>query len=167
MMHRARLRANFSRTGPHGRGVSNIAPGPLFGGIQASWWSQATRQKCQKWTLTLPEEVEHWSVTTLPEKLVKIGARVVRHCRYVTFHLAEVAVPRELFRNILSLIDDLRPRPAPTQAKGIDGEAKTTGRVCPNGNKVGRMGFWTPPADENRAIRKIEAKTLPTMAQFG
>ena len=33
--------------------------------------------------------------------------------RYVTFQLAEVAVPRELFRKILSLIDDLRPRPAP------------------------------------------------------
>ena len=29
------------------------------------------------------------------------------------FQLAEVAVPRELFRTILSLIDDLRPRPAP------------------------------------------------------
>ena len=33
--------------------------------------------------------------------------------RYVTFQLAEVAVQRELFRKILSLIDDLRPRPAP------------------------------------------------------
>jgi hypothetical protein len=34
-------------------------------------------------------------------------------CLDVTFQLAEVAVPRELFRKILSLIDDLRPRPAP------------------------------------------------------
>jgi hypothetical protein len=64
-------------------------------------------------TLALPKEVEHWSLTTLREKLVKIGAKVVRHGRYVTFQLAEVAVPRELFRNILSLIDDLRRRPAP------------------------------------------------------
>ncbi len=64
-------------------------------------------------TLALPEEVEHWSLTTLREKLVKIGANVVRHGRYVTFQLAEVAVPRELFRRILSLIDDLRRRPAP------------------------------------------------------
>ncbi len=61
----------------------------------------------------LPEEVEHWSLTTLREKLVKIGAKVVRHGRYVTFQLAEVAVPRELFRKILSLIDDLRRRPVP------------------------------------------------------
>ena len=30
-------------------------------------------------TLGLPKEVEHWSLTTLREKLVKIGAKVVRH----------------------------------------------------------------------------------------
>ena len=46
-------------------------------------------------TLALPKEVEHWSLTTLREKLVKIGAKVVRHGRYVTFQLAEVAVPKE------------------------------------------------------------------------
>ena len=44
-------------------------------------------------TLALPKEVEHWSMTTLRDKLVKIGAKVVRHGRYVTFQLAEVAVP--------------------------------------------------------------------------
>jgi DDE family transposase len=32
-------------------------------------------------TLALPERVEHWSLTTLREKLVKIGARIVRHGR--------------------------------------------------------------------------------------
>ncbi len=36
-------------------------------------------------------------LVTLFVKLVKIGAKVVRHGRYVTFQLAEVAVPRELF----------------------------------------------------------------------
>ncbi len=66
-----------------------------------------------KQTLALPKEVEHWSPTTPREKLVKIGAKVARHGRYVTFQLAEVAVPRELFRKILSLIDDRRRRPAP------------------------------------------------------
>ncbi len=64
-------------------------------------------------TLALPEEVEHWSLTTLREKLVKIGAKVVAHGRYVTFQMAEVAVPRNLFRKILGLIDDLRRRPVP------------------------------------------------------
>ncbi len=64
-------------------------------------------------TLALPEEVEHWSLTTLRDKLVKIGAKVVSHGRYVTFQMAEVAVPRELFREILRLIDGLRPAPLP------------------------------------------------------
>ena len=64
-------------------------------------------------TLALPKEVEHWSLTTLREKLVKIGAKVVHHGRYVTFQLAEVAVPRNLFRKILRRINDLRPSPAP------------------------------------------------------
>ena len=64
-------------------------------------------------TLALPKEVEHWSLTTLREKLVKIGAKVVCHGRYVTFQLAEVAVPRSLFRKILRLIDGLRPVPLP------------------------------------------------------
>ncbi len=59
----------------------------------------------------LLEEIEHWSLTTLREKLIKIGAKVVSHGWYVTFQLAEVAVPRSLFRKILSLIDDLRRRP--------------------------------------------------------
>ena len=64
-------------------------------------------------TLALPKEVEHWSLTTLRENLVKIGAKVVSHGRYVTFQLAEVAVPRELFRKNLRLIDELRPAPLP------------------------------------------------------
>jgi len=54
--------------------------------------------------LALPKAVKHWSLTTLREKLVKIGAKVVRHAKYVTFQLAEVAVPRELFATILDRI---------------------------------------------------------------
>ncbi len=65
-------------------------------------------------TLALPKEVEHWSLTTLRDKLVKTGAKVVSHGRYVTFQLAGVAVPRELFRKILRLIDELRSAPFPT-----------------------------------------------------
>jgi hypothetical protein len=67
-------------------------------------------------TLALPEEVEHWSLTTLREKLVKIGARIVRHGRYVVFQLAEVAVPHNLFAEILRRIERLRPRLPPLPA---------------------------------------------------
>jgi hypothetical protein len=55
-------------------------------------------------------------LTTLRDKLVKIGARIVRHGRYVVFQLAEVAVPRALFAEILRRIDRLRPRPSPLPA---------------------------------------------------
>ena len=41
----------------------------------------------------MPLEAEHWSLTMLREKLVKIGAKVVRHGRYITFHMPEVAIP--------------------------------------------------------------------------
>ena len=68
----------------------------------------------QNQTLAFPMEVEHWSMTTLREKLVKIGAKVVRHGRYVTFQLAELAIPRTLFADILRRIDRLRPKPLPT-----------------------------------------------------
>ncbi len=66
-----------------------------------------------KRTLALPQEVEHWSLTTLRETLAKIGAKVVRYGRYITFQLAEVAIPRSLFANILRLIDGLRSAPLP------------------------------------------------------
>ncbi len=45
-------------------------------------------------------------------KLVKIGAKVVAHGWYAVFQMAEVAVPRDLFRRILMMIDDFRHRPA-------------------------------------------------------
>ncbi|MFO7956499.1 MAG: transposase, partial [Candidatus Brocadiia bacterium] len=61
--------------------------------------------------LALPEPVSHWSLTTLREKLVKIGAKVVRHARYIVFQMAEVAVPRDLFGAILNRIQTLSPAP--------------------------------------------------------
>ncbi len=66
-------------------------------------------------TLALPTAVAHWSLTTLREKLVKIAAKVVRHARHVIFQMAEVAVPRDLFSEILRLIAQLRRPPAPAQ----------------------------------------------------
>jgi hypothetical protein len=64
-------------------------------------------------TLAMPKMVGTWSLTSLREKSIKIGAKVVSHWRYVTFQLAEVAVPRQMFADILSLIARLRALPAP------------------------------------------------------
>ncbi len=57
--------------------------------------------------LDLPKPVRHWSLTTLREKLFKIGAKVTRHAKYVTFQLAKVAVPRRLFAAILDRLAKL------------------------------------------------------------
>jgi hypothetical protein len=52
----------------------------------------------------LPRPIRGWTLTTLREKLLKIGAKVVRHSKYVLFQLAEVAVPRQWFARILERI---------------------------------------------------------------
>ena len=46
-------------------------------------------------------QLAQWSLTTLRERLVKIGARIVRCGWYMVFQLAEVAVPRALFTETL------------------------------------------------------------------
>jgi len=58
--------------------------------------------------LGLPRSIRRWNLTTLREKLVNIGAKVVRHAKYVIFQLAEVAVPRRMFAVILERIGRLR-----------------------------------------------------------
>ena len=64
-------------------------------------------------TLVMPRTAEPWSLTSLRQKLIKIGTKVVSHGRYATFQLAEVAVPRQMLAEILSLIARLRAPPAP------------------------------------------------------
>jgi len=64
----------------------------------------------------MPEPIKDWSLTSLREKLIKIGAKVVSHGRYVAFQMAEVAIPRSLFADILRLITEMRPPPDPTLA---------------------------------------------------
>jgi len=59
----------------------------------------------------LPEEIADWSLTSLQTRLIKIGARVVRHARAITFQLAEVGVSGDLFNRILAGIQRLRAPP--------------------------------------------------------
>ena len=58
--------------------------------------------------LVLPKPIQGWTLTSLREKLVKIGAKVVSHAKYLVFQLAEVAVPRPLFAAIVERIGRLR-----------------------------------------------------------
>ena len=70
-------------------------------------------------TLALPKAVKPWSLTSLREKLIKIGAKVVNHGRYVTFQMAEVAVSRQMFADILSLIASSGHHPRPHERRVV------------------------------------------------
>jgi hypothetical protein len=61
--------------------------------------------------LALRKSVKKWSLRTLREKLIKIGAKVVKHSRYVVFQMAEVVVTRMVFQQILERISRLRASP--------------------------------------------------------
>ena len=54
--------------------------------------------------LALPRSISHWSLRTLPTKLIKIGGKAVRHARYTCFHMPEVSIIRKLFAAILRRI---------------------------------------------------------------
>jgi hypothetical protein len=62
-------------------------------------------------TLATPALVATWSLTSLRERLIKTGARLVRHARYAVFQFAEAALPREVFAGMLGLINGLRGPP--------------------------------------------------------
>jgi Transposase DDE domain group 1 len=86
-------------------------------------------------TLALPDAVKHWSLSSLREKLVKIGAKIVTHARYVTFQMAEVAVTEPVVRG-----DSTADRWTAT-ATGAGLRARIvqcimpTGGACPNAKK--------------------------------
>jgi len=67
-------------------------------------------------TMATPEPMKDWSLTSLKEKLIKIGAKVVSHAHDVAFQMAEVAVPRNMFADILRRIAELRLPPVTSTA---------------------------------------------------
>ncbi len=68
------------------------------------------------WTLATPEPISDWSMTSLREKLINIGAKAIGYARHNAFQMAEVAVPKNLFAAILRMIAELRPQPPPAPA---------------------------------------------------
>ena len=66
--------------------------------------------------LATPEPIRDWSLTSLKEKPIKSGAKIISHGFYVAFRMAEVAIPGHLFADFLQLIADLRPPPDPAVA---------------------------------------------------
>ena len=61
--------------------------------------------------LVLPEDMKHWTLTSLQARLIKTGGRLVCHARRLVFQLAEVLVTREMLTGILERISRLRLAP--------------------------------------------------------
>jgi len=61
--------------------------------------------------LALPKEISSWSLTSMKERVIKVGARLVTHARMLVFQMAEVSLTREMFGRILSRIRQLEPVP--------------------------------------------------------
>jgi hypothetical protein len=61
--------------------------------------------------LALPTQVATWSLTSLQQRLVKTGGRLIKHSRYYWLLLAESHLTRRLFGNMLRRIAAL-PSPA-------------------------------------------------------
>jgi hypothetical protein len=81
-------------------------------------------------TLATPEAAEPWSLTSLREKLIKIGAKGVSHGRYVTFQMAEIALPRQMFADILSLIAGSGYHPRPHEGQRHHMLLRMTAELC-------------------------------------
>ncbi len=65
-------------------------------------------------TLATPDAIGTWSLISLRERLIKTGARLVRHARYAIFQIGEAALPRTIFAGLLDLINSLRAPPVVT-----------------------------------------------------
>jgi hypothetical protein len=78
--------------------------------------------------LAMLRVAESWSLTSLREKLIKIGAKVVSHGSYVTFQMAEVAVSRQMFADILLLLAQLRAHPRQRDAETRSDPTDDNGR---------------------------------------
>lgn len=61
-------------------------------------------------TLVLPTSIADWSLTSLRDRMIKIGAKAVRHARSIILQLAEVAVPRDLWAQMLATIAGLKAK---------------------------------------------------------
>ena len=73
-------------------------------------------------TVALPETTEPWWLTSLREKLIKIGAKVVSHGRYSLSSCLRLAVSRQMFADIQSLD---RSAPGTTRAS-----MRRAGQIC-------------------------------------
>ena len=97
-------------------------------------------------TLATPEPINDWSLTSLKEKLIKIGAKVVSHGRYVAFQMAEgrhpsanvpgdIAADRRTATEAATRASVRRPmvmRSRATDGRGVRPDACENGQISPS-----------------------------------
>ena len=115
-------------------------------------------------TLATPEPIADWSLTSLREKLIKIGAKVVSHGRYVAFQMAEVAIPRALFAEILSRIAALRSPPHAHERPGQRHRRRKHGRIVPNDLII---GSFSRSGARPRGLRLRKPRCAHSTAESG
>ncbi len=110
-----------------------------------------------------------WSLTTLRQKLMKIGAKVVRHGRNITFQMAEVAIPKPKFAEILHLIVGLRPAPLPLWRALVETHPdRPTGQVCAAQVEVRlHSAKWSRGRVAHRPISPIKSGPRPIVPVQG
>jgi hypothetical protein len=137
----------------------------LFLSSRTRWITRSSPYVVRLYHHRLQQGFEHWSLTTLREKLVKIGAQIVRHSRCVVFQQAEVAVPRALFAEIFrrgskamnddTLTGEVRPlidrRPLEGTPNGVAHEPKWESRV-----KCELLHTGRPPSSDILALCRTE-----------
>jgi hypothetical protein len=78
----------------------------------------------------LPKKIEGWSLTSLQQRLVKTGGRLIKHARYYWLLLAESHLTQRVFGAMVRRIGVL---PVPTGWGAAEG--KQTGRRKEGGRK--------------------------------
>jgi hypothetical protein len=96
-------------------------------------------------TLATPHAVATWSLTSLRERLIKTGARIVRHARYAVFQFAEAALPRKFFACVLGLINGLRGPPAEAASALSAPPSKPSGATPAAAHACPKAPGSTPP----------------------
>ena len=57
--------------------------------------------------MVLSRKIGNWSLTSLQQRLVKTGGRLIKHARYYWLMLAESHLTRRLFASMIRRIDAL------------------------------------------------------------
>jgi hypothetical protein len=118
--------------------------------------------------LVLPTPIDTWSLTSLQQRLVKRGGRLVKHASYYWLLLAESHLTRRLFGSMLRRIWALPCRPADGQrlSRCTAGRRRDSGREkCPKNVVGGRAAGLMPARPKVVTTARSQRQRMLTGAQ--